>query len=143
MNWGKGIFLAFVSFAALVAGLVTVSLRQDVNLVTQRYYEEEMGYQAQQERIVNARTLGVLPKVVVLDSAHFELQYSHLHDIQKGEIVLFRPSSSSLDQRFTLRALGDSVAHFAMKPAVPGMYRLQITWSMHDKSYYAEQIINL
>ncbi|NJM25783.1 MAG: hypothetical protein HC859_10140 [Bacteroidia bacterium] len=143
MNWGKGVFLAFVSFAALVAGLVTVSMRQDVNLVTQRYYEEEMNYQAQQERMMNTRALTVLPKVVVSDSGHFELQYASLRDIQDGEIVLFRPSSSRLDQRFTFRAHDDSVAKFVIRPTTPGMYRVQITWSMHDKSYYMEQIVNL
>ena len=52
-------------FAAFIATLVTVCLRQDISLVTREYYKEELNYQAQINRIAHTTMLSEKPSIQV------------------------------------------------------------------------------
>ena len=46
MNWGNGILLLLLVFIGLMVTLVTICVRQDdIHLVTENYYAEEIKYQ--------------------------------------------------------------------------------------------------
>ena len=44
MHYGKSIVVAFILFAMFIGTLVTVCIREDVNLVSPDYYEEELAH---------------------------------------------------------------------------------------------------
>ena len=90
MNWGKWIFVSFLLFGALVAGLVTISMRQEVNLVERDYYQQELVYQEQIKRLQNTEELVVKPSFEVT-SSEIVLRYADLNRIRKGTLRLFRP----------------------------------------------------
>jgi hypothetical protein len=59
MDWGKGIVITLIVFISLMVGLVTICVKQDdIHLVTQNYYEEEIKYQDQIDKMINANSLG-------------------------------------------------------------------------------------
>lgn len=142
MSWGKGIIVAFVSFAVFIGILVTVCIKQDISLVSKEYYQEELNYQQQIERIANTEALAVKPD---LHLAHrqLEINFGALNNIEHGELKLFRPSDSRLDKKFALDPANTTVQRFDVSNLPAGMYKARMQWTMNQKEYFMEHIINL
>lgn len=143
MSWGKWIITSFVLFALFIAVLVTVSIRQDVNLVSKDYYQEELIYQRQIERIKNTEALSIKPEITFENDRFIQIQYIGLKRISKGELILFRPSDAGLDQKFIFQSVSDSTLSFELKPAPKGMYRAKMSWTMDGREYYLEEVITI
>lgn len=142
MNWGKWIVVAFVVFAGLIATLVVVSMRTDVNLVTKNYYADEIAYQAQLDRKNNTEALELKPEIA-LDQTYLKVYFPAVSYVEYGELKLFRPSDAGLDQQFKLSASADSVQVFKVKPLTTGSYRIKLMWAMEGKEYYLEKLISI
>lgn len=134
--------MSFVLFAILVLVMVGISFRQNINLVSKEYYKQELVYQDQIERVANTEALPVKP-VIEVNTSEVIVYYSDLARVDKGMLKLFRPSDEHLDQTFQFTAVEDSVLRLLLKPPVPGLYRVQLLWSMDDKEYYLEMPVNL
>ena len=143
MNWGKWIVTAFVLFALFVGTLVTVSLRQDITLVTREYYKEELAYQEQLERKQNANRLEERPDLLVVDNERLEVRYRDLKSVSSGVVTLFRPSDAALDHVFVLQATEDTVLRFPLETYKKGLYKARMQWTMNGKEYFIEKIIVL
>ncbi|MDX5478175.1 MAG: FixH family protein, partial [Cyclobacteriaceae bacterium] len=92
MDWGKGIIVTLVAFGVLIISMVTICVRQDdIHLVTQNYYEEEIKYQDQIEKMINANQLD--HEVLVYDN-QLKIVDLHLPVGSKGVLHLFRPSDA-------------------------------------------------
>jgi len=142
MNWGKSIVVAFLLFALFIGVLVTVCLREDVSLVSSDYYTDELAYQSQIDRLNNTQQLADKPAVSL--SEHFvEVNYKYLPLLERGELILFRPSDMRFDKKFVFQATSDSVQRFDIGALPLGMYKARILWTMNGKEYYLENIINL
>jgi hypothetical protein len=140
MNWGKWIIVSFIFFAAFIATLVVVCVKQDVNLVSKDYYKDELAYQDQIERLTNAALLATKPEIIISGN-ELQVRFSQHQLIQKGELRLFRPSNEKLDQQFIVRHSLDSVQHFILKDVSKGMYKARLRWTMENKEYYLEKIV--
>jgi len=57
MSWGKGIILVFVVFVLGIGILVYRSMTKNIDLVTTNYYEKELKYQEQIDKINNTNSL--------------------------------------------------------------------------------------
>jgi hypothetical protein len=141
MNWGKGIFLSFVLFAAFLAVMVTIMVRQDIGLVSKQYYQDDLAFQQQYERKQNTGLLEVSPDVTIKDNRFIVVNFHTRMYVEDGELKLIRPSSERLDQHFQLRVSSDSVQQFELKPLERGPYRVKMTWTMGGKEYYLEKLI--
>lgn len=142
MNWGKGIMISFILFAMFIGVLVTVCVREDVNLVSKNYYADELAYQDQIERINNTSQLQEKPDIKVAKGI-IEVKFNQFSTMEKGEIKLFRPSDVRLDKQFTLQASDEGAQQFDVSSLPGGMYRLKMLWSMNGKEYYVEDVITL
>lgn len=139
MNWGKSIVLAFVLFALFIGVLVTISVRQDVPLVSANYYEQELKYQEQIDRVKNTNALAEKPLLEVVDRV-MEVRYAGMGEITSGELELFRPSDAKLDRKFALAA-DATVQRFDLSGFPGGMYKARMRWMQGGKEYYLEQTI--
>ncbi len=143
MNWGKSIILAFVLFAAFIATLVTVCLRQDISLVTREYYKEELNYQAQINRIAHTTMLSEKPSIQVESGDIIKVRYVDFPSLERGELHLFRPSDPEMDKEFDLRSSAGELQYFSIAGMEKGMYRARMKWTMNGKEFYIEQMITL
>ncbi len=141
MNIGKWIIVAYVLFAGFIATLVTVCMRQDVNLVSADYYKKELAYQDQIDRMERTAGLKIKPVIHVAGyTIHIAFDSTKL--IQQGTLELFSPSNPKMDRTFNLET--DSHEYDKdVSTLLPGMYRLKLNWTMEGKEYYQEAIINL
>lgn len=141
MDWGKGIVLTFVVFAGIIISMVTICMKQDdLHLVTQNYYEEEIRYQEHIDKVDNATALG-------LDAFTYDGRAKgvdlHLPVGSKGELHLFRPSDARLDQKLALDIVDEHALFVDLKDLKPGYWRIKLTWSADGKSYFQEEKVTL
>ncbi len=142
MNWGKWIIVSFILFAVFIGVLVTICMRQDINLVSKNYYQEELVYQQQIERLNNTNRLEEKPTMTVAGSV-LEIQFNQFNDLKQGELKLFRPSDVRFDKLFILQTSSERAQRFDVSSLPKGMYRAKMKWSMKGKDYFIENIINL
>jgi len=143
VNWGKSIILAFVIFGAFIATLVTVCMRQDVDLVTKEYYKEELVYQSQIERIAHTAMLDHKPVLNIEGGYILKVTYPDFHRLNSGVLQLFRPSDPDLDKEFALRRTHDGAQYFSTSGMKKGMYRARMRWTMDGEDFFIEQVIQL
>ena len=142
MNWGKSIILAFILFATFIAVLVTVCMRQDVSLVTKDYYQEELKYQDQIERMANTAALPDKPVISASAQHGLTLSFDQLPNIEAGELKLFCPANAAADRTFILQAT-PGTTQLLGRDLPQGMYRARMTWRMQGREFYFEEIVHL
>lgn len=141
MNWGHGIALFFGVFVVCMVSLVVVCMRQDdLHLVTQDYYQEEIQYQQQIDKMANARGLDY--NIFIFD-AKVKTLALNLPQGAVGTLHLFRPSDARLDQKFPVNLGSEKKFFLDLKNLKPGYWKMLLTWEEGGKSYYKEQKINI
>lgn len=141
MDWGKGIFITIVVFVIFMISLVVVCVKQDdIHLVTQNYYEEEIKYQDQIEKMINASEIGYT--VLVYDSQLKKVDLK-LPKGAKGTLHLFRPSDARLDQKIAFDITESNSSSVDVKDLKPGYWRIKLSWSEDGKEFYEEKKINI
>jgi len=139
MNWGKGIFIFYSLFMIAILSVVYFSFTQEVNLVSDDYYQQEIAYEAQIERIKNAGSLIEKP-MVVLKSTYVELTFPKGLS-PKGTLLLFRPSDGSQDRRIAIALGANGTQQIDFSTQETGKWIAKLTWKEGDKEYYQEFII--
>jgi hypothetical protein len=142
MSWGKWIIVAFILFAGFIATLVTVCMRQEVNLVSKDYYKEELAYQDQIARVNNASLLPVKP-VIRKNGGFIQVGFDEFHKVENGSLKLFRPSDPKMDKVFTLESTNERTQSFSIDGLEKGMYRARMQWVMDGKEYFVEEVVNI
>ncbi len=140
MNWGKSIVLVFISFAAFITVLVVICFREDVSLVSRKYYEDDLHYQEQFEAYENANALASQPTVSVLTKS-LTISYADFKKIEKGTLTLMRPSNANQDKIFIIKQQADSVQQFELSDLNSGLYKLRLEWTEGTKQYRIDKTI--
>jgi hypothetical protein len=139
MNWGKWIVVSFLLFVGLMATIVTISMKQDVNLVSPQYYQDDLDYQHQLDRKNNAEALVEKPEISI---ANNQLRvFFGAQAVEGGTVSVFRPSDNRLDQHFRLKSSADPLQVFPMKTLTKGAYRIKMQWLAKGKEYYLEKFV--
>ena len=100
MNWGKGITIALVLFIGFIVTLGTILMRQNVELVAEDYYQQEMDYETQISAESNAKKLETQLEINQ-DESFFMVQVPD-GDFNKINLQLSRPNNSEKDLQFDI-----------------------------------------
>jgi len=141
--WPAGLILFFILFIAFIAGFVVFASRQKMDLVRPDYYDQEIRFQQQIDRV--QRTAPVLADADIgYDRAAglvtVRLPSVQRHDIS-GTVSFYRPSDASLDSQVALGldpAGSQSVSVRAMRA---GLWRVRVQWKAAGGEYYFERQI--
>ena len=142
INWGYKIVLLYVGFVALIATLVIGSMRQQIDLVADDYYEKELKYQDRIEQISNTAelesdlNLSINGNDLIITYPHTETGSS-----AEGILTLFRPSDKELDKQFIISADEAHRQVIHTEELESGMYRLKAEFTLDDKEYYSEHVV--
>jgi hypothetical protein len=137
-NWGHGIAIFFSAFVVFILTAVFTSTHENIHLVTENYYAEELAYQQRIDEIENTNQLkGEVS--LRMNEGKFELTFPETKELLSGKIQFFRPSDSALDKVFAVNTDTNGKQLIATKGMVNGYYRVKITWQMAGKSYYKEE----
>jgi len=141
MNWGKWIVVSFVLFAAFIATLVTICMKQNVNLVSKDYYQDELKYQQHITRLENTSALSEKPEIS-LNQKNVQINFQNLSNISNGELVLFCPSNPNQDLKIKIEPTERQI-QVPVSQLKSGMYHAKFSWSMDGKDFFIEKTINL
>ena len=139
MKWIVG---AFIFFALFIGALVFVSMKQEISLVSNTYYEDELKHNEKMQRVSNANALNSKP-TLSFEGNHVKVSFDQFNQIENGKLTVQRPSKAALDYQFDVPAGSEPIQVFELKKWEQGLYRVSFSWSANDQNYYVEKLLVL
>ena len=140
-SWPIGIAIIYVSFVLILVAFVIYSSFIQVDLVSENYYEEEIKYQQQINRMDRAMALSE-PVSWSYDKNSDYLTLNFPKEIDplkvKGQILFFRPSDAKQDKLTALNLTSEHTQSINIKNLTSGYWKLKIFWQVDDTEYYKE-----
>ena len=143
-SWPAGISIIYILFVGILLALVIFSSYHSVDLVAKDYYEQEIKYQQQIDRINRADSLSAPvswhhDKEQRLVTIQFPKEL--IADDVEGNILFFRPSDAKQDKLMALRLSSKNIQTISTQHLIPGLWKLKIFWQIDQKDFYAEGIL--
>lgn len=139
--WPAGIILAFALFIAGTAGLIIMACSHKEDLVSSDYYEKELKYQGQLERLNRTRQLptpGSVSYEAAGKSIRISLPASHAL-AARGLVQLYRPSGAGMDRQFELDVDSSGAQSIDASALHPGLWKVRVSWTVGELEYYIDQ----
>lgn len=138
MSWGTKIAAVYIGFVLLIAGLIFRTSRENVDLVTENYYQQELDYQNN----IDQRTAGVesgLQPVVAISGAQVKITFPEVATAEtvSGSIQFYRPSDKSKDFSVDIKPDTNHIQLVDLSRFTTGVYQVKIAWRA-DQLYYSE-----
>ena len=140
LHWGHGLGIALVCFMLFILFLIFVfpSGKQNAEMISNNYYEEELQYQNVIDAKNNASKLEKLPQYKATTEGmliSFPDQIKVDHD--KVNFVLFRTDDSNLDVKKEIM-LQHNLFLVPKKIIRPGSYTLKLKWTSDKVPYQVD-----
>ncbi|MDH5379420.1 MAG: FixH family protein [Cyclobacteriaceae bacterium] len=144
MNWGKWIFVSFILFGILIFSLVAISMNQEIDLVSQDYYEQEINYQDKINKMRNVENLEKKPKIEVVDKIlSIEFDQNTENQFENGKVMLFSPLSQKEDKIFLIEKDNFPAYSMNLTEFRSGSWIVKLEWKEGTMEYYIESEIEL
>lgn len=136
MNWGNKIALTFFVFVTIIVTMVVISMKQNVFLVSEDYYDKEVKYQSQIDKMKLTSSKGAM---VSISKNGEKVQFDFSDVPEKGEILFFRPSDATKD--FKVAVIKEKSQSILKDKLGKGYWKMKISWSANGNDYYTEKTI--
>jgi len=140
MNWGKSIVLTFILFAGFIGTMVFWMTRQRVDLVRDDYYQTELEYQQQINRLNNTARQGQTAPMTYEPSRQ-EVAVVLPQTLRKGEITFYRPADRREDFKLVIPDQHGTRQVISTERLSKGYWKVQLTWSDGRLEYFTEKEI--
>lgn len=143
-NWGTGIVIFIGLFMTFMITLVYKCTEQTVDLVSADYYDKEIQFQKQINRINNSAALES-QIVVTAENGVVNVQFPEVFkDIKLlGNITFFKPDNAANDFEVPINLNGELLQSIPSAKLASGRWNVKVNYNDGDKEYYAEEKINL
>ena len=144
--WPYAIIAYFVVFITGIVTWVSFAVRHDDQLVRPDYYEHEIKYQTQIDRLVRTRALNS-ESVISYNFAGKLIRITLPAEMSgrtiEGTIHLYRPSDAGLDKKIPLSPSSDGAQQVNVADLQGGLWKLRLNWKTDDAEYYVEKSLVL
>lgn len=126
---GCGTFIVFCS-------------RHPADLVASDYYEQEVRYQGQINRIKHAGQGSQLAAVAYdadKQRITISLSPSQSQAHATGNIQLYRPSAADLDRVLKFEPNGNGFQTIDASKLIPGLWKVRVSWAVDNQEYFIDQ----
>lgn len=140
LNWGHGLMIALGCFIVFILFLILVFPmgKQNAEMISNDYYEEELKYQDVIDAKGNAEALKEIPAYKAgNDGMEITFPESIKVDEDKVDFVLFRTEDSNLDIKKEV-TLQNNKFIIPTKVISKGSYTLKLKWSENKKPYQVD-----
>jgi hypothetical protein len=142
LNWGTGIVISIVIFIVITIVTVVIFMNQDVDLVTDNYYEKTLVYQDVIDIQKRTNTLDEDIKITSANSfINISFPKSFLKDISSGEIYFYRPSDSKKDFIIPLHLNVEGSQLLSSSEMIKGLWKISVNWTMNNLEYQTSKSI--
>lgn len=140
-NWGHGVVLALGLFMGFILFMVFVfpNGKQNAEMISDNYYEEEMHYQQVIDAKKNAEQLSEIP-TFYQESEGIKISFPKSIVPQANEVTfsLFRTDDKNLDINKTLNLDANNAFIIPKKVLSAGSYTLKVKWKSNAKDYQVD-----
>jgi len=139
--WPIGIACFFAVLIASSATWAVVAQRNREELVSADYYEQEVAYQQQINRLKRSAGAGVaIGHVPGGQGGAIRIAWPEASRPAQGpgKVRLYRPSEAALDREIPLAVDAVGVQTIDARPLKPGLWKVRVHWGPEDAGYYAE-----
>ena len=138
INWGTGIVIAIIGFVSFIMYFViTMSTDNSYShdLVTDKYYQQELNYQQEINAEKNFVDLNVEIKTIKTKKG-LQIQFPNNFNQQKikGKVFLYRPSNKQLDFEIPI-SISNTYLLVPEQRLVDGRWNIKILWKHKNKDY--------
>ena len=142
VNWGTGIVLAIAVFMGISISVGIFMMKQDVNLVSDDYYDKEIKYQQQIERIERTNKLEKENIISYKGSVvTIELPLKFSSKTVEGEVHFYRPSDATSDLKIPLSIDSSGIQIIPVSALEKGLWTIKVDWLILGKEYFNEKRI--
>ena len=137
--------IAFFTVAIIGCGtFIAFCSRHPADLVAADYYEQEVRYQSQIDRLQHTQQPAA--SVMVAYDARAKLisialPRNYCEHKPSGRIQLYRPSATNLDRQLKLAPDENGVQIIDASSLTPGLWKIRLSWSASGKEFYLDQKI--
>lgn len=145
-RWGIGIAVAYAVFFLAMVSMVIASRFQRSDLVTRDYYEQEIKYQEQIDRLARTAAQGHALDIqfdAVLDAVSIQFPTAVAGSRVSGKIALFRPANAAYDKTYDISLDAANRQILSCDRLPRGMWRVKIAWRIDSEEFYTEEIVRL
>lgn len=142
--WPIGIACFFALLITALATWAVVAQRNREELVSADYYEQEVAYQQQINRLRRSADAGVTIGYEPGGQGgviRIAWPVASRPSDARGRIRLYRPSEAALDREFPLAVGADGLQRIDAGPLKPGLWKVRVHWGPDDSGYYAEDSV--
>ena len=134
-------FIVFILFTIAIVGYLS---HQKMDLVRGDYYDDEIRYQEQLDRM--NRTLDVQDQVAIAydrtrEAITITLPPAQAQHQTEGRIRLYRPSDETLDQDIKLALNPAGSQNVNAKNLRAGLWKVRVYWTVNGRDYYFGQSV--
>lgn len=144
--WPVSIVVFFGVAILGCAGFVAFCNLHPSELVAEDYYEQEMRYQKQMERVERTRGLGQEADIS-MDSEHGTIRVTlprdHADREFEGIVNLYRPSSAKLDMQLPLHLGDNRTQSIPTSDLQPGRWVVKVAWKVQGQDYFMEKKLTI
>lgn len=139
ISWGTGIAATYIIFVVFTLGMTYAMMTKNVDLVATNYYEKEIKYQQQIDKINN--TNGLKDKLKFeYSEGKIVLTFPKIGAIA-GEINFYRPSDPKKDFNFKIKTDENYMVTIDCSVLLKGLWKIKIEWNAAGVDYYNEETI--
>lgn len=144
ISWGTGIVIVFIVFMSVTILTVVYMMNQDVNLVADDYYDQEIRYQEQIDRIKRTNKLDE-KNIIIYDKKIVRVIIPNvfLNKNYTGEIHFYRPSDAKRDIKIPLQTDSLGMQVIPVSRLEKGLWTVKVNWIKDEDEYFAEERIFL
>lgn len=137
--WGIGLLVAYGAFITGILALVYLSMSQQIDLVSERYYDQGIHYQERITALENSKNL-IEKLSVSVQPTELILQFPKEFvpgDIG-GRVTLYRPDNKHKDASFDISLDTTARQSIPTSPLQQGLWRVKVNWKANGLDYYTE-----
>lgn len=143
MNWGYKILIVYSLFIVAMLSMVYKCTQQNTDLVSENYYEQEVKYQDQFNRMQNSsQAENRLVINASLGSADIQYPAAFTSLKVEGKITFFRPDNKKLDFSVPVEMIA-GMQHIKSEKLTKGYWKVQTYWNSGGKPFYQENKITI
>lgn len=143
MNWGTGITIVIVVFLVVTIGqVILIHKLIDYDLVVEEYYDAEINYQSQIDKIKRTQDLPEELKISISEKG-IEFDFPKIFESKSisGVVNFYKPSDDLLDTKEMI-IVDDSCRMFLPKDKFSaGLWKAKVDWSVDGVEYYNEKLL--
>lgn len=142
-NWGTGLTIFFFLFVSTLVFVLYQAFQQDNSLVIDNYYDEDIKYQQQYDKIKNTSRLTTKVKIDY-NGATREILLTFPPDSTAGimgNIWLYHPADKAADTKHDFTLSQTNVYGIKLDSGTKGRLKVKIDWERAGVKYYQEEEI--